>query len=170
MDRETAYKMYIIDHKNNVKKAFNEYGLFLSRELEVPLSELTELVDNHDLSKFEDEEFYGYLHHFYPDDNDEVYKDEFDMAWSHHIHNNPHHPEYWVLYNFNDNIIKVFNMDNKYIAEMILDWIAMGYSKNNKAYDYYEKNKDKYLFKNSTRFKVEYLLDKIKEIDNNNLK
>ena len=60
-------------------------------------------------------------------------------------------------------------MDDKYIAEMLLDWIAMGYKFNNTAYNYYESKGKNKLFADKTRTKVEYLLSKIREVDSNNL-
>ena len=60
-------------------------------------------------------------------------------------------------------------MPDNYIAEMIFDWIAMSYKFNNKVYDWYEKEGKDKLFTSSTRRKVEYLLNKIKEQDNTNL-
>ena len=67
------------------------------------------------------------------------------------------------------NDITVYEMPDKYIVEMLLDWIAMGYKFNDTAYNYYESKGKNKLFANKTRTKVEYLLSKIKEFDNNNL-
>ena len=58
-------------------------------------------------------------------------------------------------------------MPDKYIVEMLLDWIAMGYKFNDTAYNYYESKGKNKLFADKTRTKVEYLLSKIKEFDNN---
>ena len=48
---------------------------------------------------------------------------------------------------------------------MLFDWIAMSYKFNNKVYNWYNNEGKNKLFTDSTRFKVEYLLDKIKEFD-----
>lgn len=47
----------------------------------------------HDLSKWSMDEFIGYAKHF----KGGGAPDEFASAWLHHIHFNPHHPEYWFL-------------------------------------------------------------------------
>jgi hypothetical protein len=47
---------------------------------------------------------------------------EWDIAWLHHIHHNPHHHEYWIL---RGNSIE---MPVIYIREMVVDWLAAGRS------------------------------------------
>ena len=157
------YKEYITDHILNVKKAFKIYGFMLCDELEVDFYEMQNQIDNHDESKWSDEEFDLYMRKFFPESKEsEISDQEFNIAWLHHIHYNPHHPEHWIYYDEESNKITVYNIPNKYIAEMLLDWIAMGYKFNDTAYNYYESKGKNKLFADKTRTKVEYLLSKIK--------
>ena len=55
-------------------------------------------------------------------------------AWLHHIHYNPHHPEHWIYYDEEKNHVTVYNIPDKYVAEMLFDWIAMSYKFNNEVY------------------------------------
>jgi len=120
------YQEYIIDHKDNVKKAFIEYGMEIlgimkNESLSTKLGMNTNVHDN---SKFAIAEFSGYKKKFYPDSDDigdETIHTEFDKAWLHHMNTNKHHPEYWVMRDkAGDHPI---DMDRVYIAEMILDGI-----------------------------------------------
>lgn len=167
INKENEYRQYILEHQKNVKKAFNEYGILLCKELEVNVGAISLQVQSHDQSKFSKEEFEIYRRKFFKKDNEpEISDHEFNLGWLMHIHNNPHHPQFWVLHDEGKNY--VYDMPNNYIIEMLLDWIAMGYKFNSKCYDYYNdkgKNKD---FSKSTRLKVEMLLEKIKEIDQQN--
>ena len=168
MNKTQEYIDYINNHINYVKEAFHKYGELLCKELNLNYLEIEEQINYHDESKWDKEEFDLYKQKFYPEPNEKEISDyEFNKAWLHHIHNNPHHPQHWIYYNDEDNNLTVYDIPDNYILEMILDWIAMGKTHNDTCYNYYfnKGGKDK-LFKNSTRTKVEYLLNKIKEFDN----
>ena len=164
-NKDTEYRQYILEHQKNVKKAFNEYGKLLCKELGVNLGVISLQIQSHDNSKFMNPEFDLYRRKFFKEDNEQEISDyEFNLGWLMHIHNNPHHPQFWVLYDEGQKFI--YDMPDNYIVEMILDWIAIGYKFNSKCYDYYNdkgKNTD---FSDKTRLKVELLLEKIKEQDN----
>src|SRR3972149_88807 len=53
----------------------------------------SEQLEIHDNSKWSDDEFAGYALHFHGGGAPDL----FAKAWLHHIHYNPHHPEYWLL-------------------------------------------------------------------------
>ena len=167
-NKDAEYRQYIIEHQKNVKKAFNEYGILLCNELKVSIGQISLQIQSHDESKFSEEEFNIYRRKFFKKDDEEEISDyEFNLGWLHHIHNNPHHPQFWVLYDEGQKFI--YDMPDNYIIEMILDWIAMGYKFNSKCYDYYNnKGKDKD-FSENTRLKVELLLQKIKDKDSNKI-
>lgn len=137
-EQENVYRLYINEHIDNIKRAWNIMKVKCKDILiaeNIDIEQLEENVENHDLSKFTDEEFNAYRRHFYPSEEDkEVDKDEFNKAWVHHYTNNPHHWDYWVG--------KIQDMTPIYVAEMTLDWIAMGMKFNNSALDYYNKNKN----------------------------
>ena len=164
------YRNYITEHINNVKKAFDTYGELLCEELELEIVEMQYQIDNHDNSKWSAEEFEPYARKFFPEGKRIISDYDFNKAWMHHTQYNCHHPEHWLFYDYDTKKITIYDMPDKYIAEMICDWIAMGYKFNNTAYDYYDKNGNNKPLSDNTRFKVEYLLNKIKQFDiNNNL-
>lgn len=169
--KAVEYVNYIKEHIKNVNKACEKYGLLICKELDIEYEELCMQIKSHDKSKFSSEEFNAYRQKFYRDKNEEeISENEFNKAWLHHIHNNPHHPEYWVYY-CNNNLtesVTVFDMSNNYIAEMILDWVAMGYKFNDRCYDYYNKEGKNKLLSPVTRSKLEQCLGLIKKYDLNN--
>lgn len=90
----------------------------------------------HDWSKFTPIEFVNYAKYWQG-----KYQaiDRWAEAWLHHLHHNPHHPEYWVLSwrgdpDYYDGLgeslaefVTVLSMPETYVREMIADW--MGASK-----------------------------------------
>ena len=61
----------------------------------------------------------------------------------------------------------VYEMPNRYIAEMILDWIAMGYKFNDKVYNYWKKertNKALIMHDNVVK-KVDYIMERLEYTD-----
>lgn len=151
------YKQYIIEHIENVKKAFSEYGERLCDRLEISYEELQENILNHDSSKFSKAEFDGYRQYFYTNPNEEKNQDLFDAAWLHHENANKHHPEYWVMRDDHDT--KALDMPPIYIAEMLLDWQAMSYKFGSTVKSYYESQGHKKTFSDKTRDIVEDLMD-----------
>ena len=168
MDKVKEYRDYILEHCNNVKKAFQVYGELLCNELGLNLQDMQNQINEHDESEWSTEEFELYRMKFFPNPGEEISDFNFNVAWLHHIHYNPHHPQHWIYYNEDNNSVSVYPMPNNYILEMICDWIAMGYKFNEKAYDYYNNKGKNKLFNNNTRRKLEYLLNKIKEFDKEN--
>lgn len=92
---------------------------------------------NHDLSKWLAIEFDAYAKYFCSDtdispvDAPSV-SDDFARAWLHHIHNNPHHWQYWIFpdnYSPKNSSLEngVMEMPYIYALEMVADW--MGASK-----------------------------------------
>lgn len=144
-DKQLEYCNYIIEHKNNVKRAWEEFKIKAKHESiihdDYQYWTMNELVDNHDSSKFSSEEFESYRKQFYPinqkekDDNEL----EFEKAWKHHYNNNPHHWQYY----FSEDKNQEYSYCHFYIIEMMLDWQAMGYKFGGDAYTYYQSNKNK---------------------------
>ena len=169
MNKTQEYRDYILEHINNVKKAFKNYGELLCNELELNLQDMMNQIEEHDESKWSAEEFDLYRRKYFPEPGEkEISDNKFNVAWLHHIHCNPHHPEYWIYYDADKNNVTIYDMPDKYVAEMLCDWIAMSYKFNNKVYDWYVKEGKDKVFADSTRYKVEYLLNKIKEFDQSN--
>ena len=105
--------------------------------------DLYEQILKHDNSKYESEEFNAYRKNYFPVNTEEkeLNKEDFEKAWKHHYESNRHH---WQCRQF-DNC-----KDNKLSKEQILDclenicdWMAVGYDKGNRPYQFYETIKDK---------------------------
>ncbi|HRR48610.1 MAG TPA: DUF5662 family protein [Bacteroidales bacterium] len=128
----------------------------------------------HDLSKFSLLEFKAYANHFYgknrdmytyishngySKDDDPIKDIDFDIAWVHHIHHNPHHWQYWVVLE-NEKQGVILEMPRKYMVEMICDWIgaakAQGDFRRSKLKLWYNINKNKIILAQNTRKWIEY--------------
>lgn len=159
--KEDEYIDYINEHISNIKCAMIKYGDKLCELLNLDSSKLMELIYDHDKSKYEMEEFIAYRMKFHPASSDNKSKEEveklFNLAWLHHQNNNPHHPEYWVL--IDGDKVEPLDMPNIYIAEMLLDWEAMGMKFHTNTYKYYyERGKNK-LFSDKTRATIESVIE-----------
>lgn len=124
----------------------------------------------HDSSKYDPIEFYSYLRHFYPYDdmeNDKYSEDEYEQAWLHHIHNNEHHWNYWVLVD-SDGVVPL-EMPKECVYEMIADWASFAFrsKKPEELQSWYDSHKDKMMLHSNTRKLVEKLVpemvDKLKD-------
>ena len=155
------YLKYLIKHKYYVTVECFKRGLYW-RGI------------THDLSKFLPDEFIPYMNFFYgkfPSRKDilsgdgkavvykykEIVKEEFNIAWLHHQHRNPHHWQWWVLRNDNGPT-EVFEMPLQYRAEMLCDWHGAGKAimgKNSNTKEWYIKNKDKMILGDATRCWIE---------------
>lgn len=94
------------------------------REAAIDLGVDPELIKIHDESKGTIEEAPWYVRRF----GGGIKEEEFEVAWLHHIHNNPHHWEHWIVPGGNDNEKGVIlRMPDEYVLEMVADW--MGSSK-----------------------------------------
>ena len=158
------YDEYIKEHKDNVKQAYewlknNLPELFEDIGLKLYCDSL---VEEHDDSKYSIEEYNAYDNYFYGSRSYQGVKD-FDYAWLHHIHNNPHHWQYWVLVNDEDGE-KILDMPDEYIIEMICDWWSFSWKSGDltEIFKWYEDHPNMKLSEN-TRKKVEDILHMIKE-------
>ena len=160
----TKYYEYLESHIKGVKKAF-EWLLENIPSIcdEYDADELQDLIRSHDRSKYQDAELYAYANYFYGEKTAEVKKD-FDYAWLHHQHNNPHHWQHWLLQNDEDGL-KILEMPQQYLIEMICDWWAFSWVKGDlfEIFNWYEQNKKKIKLHETSRKFVEDTLDKIKK-------
>ena len=137
------YMEYIETHIEKVRKGFDKYGKELCRVCGANYDGVQRNIGMHDLSKMSREEFDAYLDKFYPyrDCKKSDVERRFNIAWLHHIHNNPHHPEHWILTGVDSGVDEVFEMPAEYIVEMILDWDTFKKEDGTGgAYDYYFKD------------------------------
>lgn len=84
---------------------------------------------------------------------------DFDRAWLHHQHTNPHHWQHWVLRE-DSGATKVLEMPEHFVREMVADWMGAGRAITGKweAQDWYIQNASKMLLHDRTRDLVERLL------------
>ena len=162
------YDEYLRDHRMYVNRAgiwlfsnFPEiqekYDMNSHREFFV----MGDPFPNHDESKYSEEEYEPYDLYFYGNKSSKVVKD-FNYAWLHHIHHNPHHWQYWVLQH-DDEPEEVLEMPYEYVIEMICDWWSFSWKsgKLTEIFDWYEKHKNMKLHP-KTRKLVEDILNDIK--------
>lgn len=158
------YEEYLEKHIGNVQKA---YAFLLDAGI-VDKDERTKtIIENHDQSKYSDEEFNPYGERFYGKYKDSEEDDlEFKKAWLHHQHNNPHHWQHWCLLE-DDNAGKVecIDMPEEYLVEMLCDWLSFSIDKNDLSgiQEWYKGHKKKQKLSDKTRERVEDLLKQIDE-------
>lgn len=152
------YNNYIIEHIDNVKKAY----IWL-KEHNIIKEDILDQLKSHDYSKFLDKEYKAYDDYFYGTKTQAV-KEAFNYAWLHHIHNNPHHWQYWVLINDEDGTVAL-EMPENYVYEMICDHWAFSHKSGNlyEIFAWYEAHKKNMILHWTTRKLYESILDKIKE-------
>ena len=157
------YNEYLTQHIGNVKVGFdwlckNMPELFEGYDADY----LGGIISNHDASKYDDEEYYAYCEYFYGEKTKEV-KDEFDVAWLHHQHCNPHHWQHWLLRE-DDGDMKALEMPYEYIIEMIMDWWSFSWKSNNlyEIFNWYENNKSRIVLHPQTTDTVEHILELMK--------
>ena len=157
----TEYSNYIVTHVENVKKAQNWL-----KDHKIISEELASQIDSHDLSKYSAEEYEAYDNYFYGKQTEKV-KTDFNYAWLHHIHNNPHHWQHWVLINDDDGTYAL-EMPKEYVIEMLSDWWAFSHESGNlyEIFDWYKDHTKKMILHKNTKKLVEDILGKIKaELD-----
>lgn len=97
--------------------------------------------------------FYG------PQPRTDAVKAAFDRAWLHHQHANPHHWQHWVLRE-DDGGTKVLAMPDKFVREMVADWMGAGRAITGRweVAVWYAKNRDRILLHDDTRTLVDALI------------
>jgi len=165
------YTDYINEHRKNVCGIWRDIGLTLKEKFNLDnelMAIISDLILEHDRSKFSEEEFSGYCQWFYTGDGDDKDKESFDRAWNHHQKANPHHWQYWLMYERGE--IKALDMPIVYIIEMLCDWSAMACKFKDTPCDFYEKNKGAMFLSNRTRENVERYIECFNNLFNNDLR
>ena len=175
------YDDYIRMHKSCVTlgymwisiKVYDEIMEVLPDLITFSRYELSQQMLHHDDSKYDYEEYGAYDNYFY-DNNSCLNMDQieanFNKAWLHHIHNNPHHWQHWVLIEDDgDSYGRGLDMPDNYILEMICDWWAFSWKKFidngtrnvtdlKEIFEWYDSHKDIMILSKTTREKVENIL------------
>ena len=155
--KRREYYEYIKEHKQNVKKCFNKYADILHEFLDCNMDILKDNVEKHDDSKFSFEECENYRQFFFPTILETTDKNKMNIGWLNHIHLNKHHWNHWVIVDSDG--ITALDMPVEYIAEMLLDWAAMGLKFNNSTKDFYKNNKDKMVLSPNTMLLIDRIID-----------
>ena len=158
------YDEYICSHISLVNKALEwiidncpkAVESFSKRELAVT----RDAARHHDTSKRDPIEYDAYDNYFYGEKDENA----FNFAWLHHIHNNPHHWQHWVLINDDDGTVAL-EMPKHFALEMIADWWSFSWRSGNlyEVFDWYEKRKNRIMLHPNTREYVESVLAEIRE-------
>ena len=165
------YDNYLIKHRENVRKGADWIRHNLTDLLSGYEGFYRQIEWEHDRSKDGRAEYDAYDKYFYGGQRTKEIEEEFNRAWLHHIHRNPHHWQYWVLINdeAKEGIIAL-RMPYRYVIEMICDWWAFSWSKDNlyEIFDWYENHKGHMMLHEDTRDLVEEILGEIKaKLDEN---
>lgn len=160
------YNDYLNTHISGVCQAYDWLRLNLP-EVTNPDGGFTTLIylGHHDDSKYEKEEYDAYDAYFYGNRSKEV-EEDFNYAWLHHIHNNPHHWQHWVLINDDPKEGTVaLDIPYKYIIEMICDWWSFSWTKGDlyEIFNWYDAHKKHMILSKNTRKLVEEILEQIKK-------
>ncbi len=157
------YTNYIQEHKSNVEKAYHWLVDHNIIDLEWTACIYENIVE-HDMSKYSNYEYDAYDEYFYGGNRTKKVESDFNYAWLHHIHVNPHHWQYWVL-KHDDEPEEALEMPIQYIYEMICDWWSFSFKTGDlkEIFSWYKKHKGMVLHPN-TRKLAEDTLSKIKKI------
>lgn len=163
------YDAYLHTHYSAVEMAAAWMAESLNAVKELPYDEYFYFLynaRNHDQSKWSKDEYDAYDKYFYGDADE----DAFNRAWLHHIHNNPHHWQHWLLMNDDGKYrdpgkMIPLEMPKVYALEMIADWWSFSWVSGNLSgmFDWYEEHKDNIILHEKTREYVESVLDEIRE-------
>ena len=158
------YDDYLRQHINNVANAYE----WLMRNINGAdmFGVGQNYIWSHDKSKFTSYEYDPYDEYFYCDRKTMEIKSNFNYAWLHHIHNNKHHWQYWVLINDDsEEGIIALDIPYKYVLEMIADWWSFSWKSGNlyEIFDWYDSRKAHMILSKNTREAVEEILSEMKE-------
>lgn len=119
----------------------------------------------HDWSKFLPSEWKPYAYTFYDKNGNKQYKEspEFKRAWNYHQKRNKHHWQYWLLKE-DDGLFIPIAMPEKYMLEMLADWMGAGRAITGRweVVEWYEKNNHKIILHDYVRICLEQKMKEIK--------
>lgn len=172
------YDVYLVNHTTNVINGLEWLQENLS-DLIIPEFDFSNITHFHDRSKYQEPEYSAYDAYFYGNNKSYQVKEDFNYAWLHHIHNNPHHWQYWVLINDEEKDgTLALEMPYEYVIEMICDWWSFSwdrwsFSRKSESlygiFDWYENHKDRMILGDNTRKLVEKILNEMRmKLDESN--
>ena len=163
--RYKEYDDYLYDHITGVLRTWQELlsPALLDDEEKwglnwLDIAEISAIIEKHDESKYSDIEYHGYCNYFYPSPGFEKSEEDMNAAWLHHQHQNPHHPQHWVLHQ-DDGDTVVLDMPFEYICEMLCDWHSFSLKNpESTAYSWWTTNRDKILVSDATAELIDELV------------
>lgn len=167
MSRE--YEQYLDKHISGV---VNAYDWMCDHSVVVDSDVLRQQISQHDKSKWDVEEYNAYdvyFNRYEPDNRPKEVEDDFNKAFLHHIHNNPHHWQYWVLIQDSneEHEEELIPIPTQYLVEMICDWWSFSWNKYWESkdiedlysiLDWYNDNKDGIKMNPNSRQELENIL------------
>lgn len=142
--RSSEYYAYLTQHIQGVIDSW--YNILLpvmesKCENEAKLVAIGFSIEQHDASKYSEEEFVPYCNHYYPSLGFEDDPKAYDKAWLHHQHFNPHHHQHWIIHH-DDGAVEPVDMPLKYVCEMLCDWHSFSRKDpKSTAYNWWQDNK-----------------------------
>lgn len=150
------YREYIKEHIENVNKVWRKVSNTFKGEhwiQDAHLAALDELIEKHDQSKYGDKEFDNYRQWFFPVVKGIKSKLGFNYGWNHHQKSNPHHWQYWLMWEPEGT--SALPMEFNYIIEMLSDWSGMSLKFGDIPSEFYQKEKSNMLLHPKTVSTIE---------------
>lgn len=157
--KKQEYEKYLKEHISCVQKGLAWICDHAHRIVDnADIESLKQQIAKHDKSKYSAEEYTAYNNYFYGKRTPEVEK-AFNYAWLHHIHNNPHHWQHWLLQEDDGDMIPL-EMPVNYVIEMLCDHWAFSWKSENlkEIQSWYDTNKDNIVLNENTRTLYEQYL------------
>ena len=182
------YNQYIIEHKAAVVKGWVWMKENLLEKLKdyvqqtypntgeedigsyfplLPMADVDYLIQHHDESKYNPDEYYPYDAYFYGGNKSHAVVENFHKAFLLHMHRNPHHWQFWVLTSDNaGEPERLIEMPLNYIFEMICDWWSFSWRKDDltEIFKWWDEHKDHIHLHKRSRATVEKILGEMKKI------
>lgn len=166
------YDKYLMEHRAAVADAWkwilNHFGSpGLGQLSSLTVLSVSMAIESHDMSKYSPAEYAAYNAYFYGKNKTDAVQQSFDRAWLHHIHENPHHWQHWVLMEDDPETgeaFKCLEMDETSVIEMICDWWSFSWRSGNlyEIFDWYEKHSSIIKLHPNTRSEVAKWLVRIR--------
>ena len=143
------YVKYLTHHIARVREAMrrfinkggvDSFQIKSAGDKAIFIAELNARADSHDKSKWQIDEFFPYLNHFYSPSGvvpEEGQDPDFDKACELHYSRNDHHDRYWRI-----NGRSINDISDGAICEMLSDWVSMSIYSQRSPLIWYNDNKE----------------------------